>query len=462
MLRRFTRRLAKKDFDAWAYSLEPRWHQGLPAPGSVNVAVEDIKFAYNAWSLLRMCTFYGLHRPKVLSGLTRTQPPMDIAHGGNRLFHLNSRVGEPLSKRSTTIALTPDHPKAVPLQQFPWREHISASLSDPDSEGLEIVLGMENGLSDAVSEQCDHHVYIAQYGSIGSLSMMSALAIATHVAVSACGQAPMPSPDARHAASPVMGHMPMSNHATPTSADPRPHETSLLDMSNADIVELLKHRRSKYPLQIGILVHNQLGDRNIGAVMRNANAFNCDQMIVANRRRFNRRGAVGTHHLLDICFVAATSSPECMRRLEGKEVWQLHQYYPYLVLDPAGDELGAMSRCSDSDTFIRHADPGLQEYLSTHNRGGQSAGHDAPDIFLDDEESLMDAVRSVKARSLKGIVLAVPEEGTVPHEQLAGVSHRVLHLIGPERLSASSQRGMNAAMTTAIALERIRTCIDCL
>lgn len=51
-------------------------------------------------------------------------------------------------------------------------------------------------------------------------------------------------------------------------------------------------------------MYNQFGDRNIGAVMRNANVYNCELMLVLGRRRFNKRGALGTHHLLNLHLLA--------------------------------------------------------------------------------------------------------------------------------------------------------------
>lgn len=457
----------KKDFDAWAYSIDwPQRRSVLPLLNVISLAVEDIKFAYNAWSLLRLAMFYGVGRPKVLSDLVNTTPSMDISLGGNRLFYLHARVGEPLSERRVKIALTPDHPKAVPVQQFPWREEILRCRDGSSMDGLELVLGMENGLSEPVACMCDHYVYIAQYGSIGSLSMISALAIATHIATAAalsCSGASSRSDMLVPTATPVKGHMPQSNHPG-AQMNPRPHETNLLHLSNADIVELLRQRRMSYALQVGVLMYNALGDRNIGAVMRNANAFNCEEMIILNRRRFNRRGAVGTNHLLRTSFVESAADPEFSRLIEGYEVWLLYQYYPYLGLCDGDDG----PHYDSESTFVRHEDSRLLCYLATghvlhsgHPLTSQNALLTCETaLCLDDEASLMAGVRGVKEAGLKGILLAVPEEGSVTHPEVVAVCSRVLFVTDPNNLVNRVQRGLNAALSTAVALERIRTCID--
>jgi len=44
-----------------------------------------------------------------------------------------------------------------------------------------------------------------------------------------------------------------------------------------------------------ILISNKLNDFNIGSVIRNANAFLAKEVIIYGRKKFDRRGTVGTH-----------------------------------------------------------------------------------------------------------------------------------------------------------------------
>tara|TARA_R100001015_G_C4478391_1_gene59684 strand:- start:81 stop:599 length:519 start_codon:yes stop_codon:yes gene_type:complete len=45
------------------------------------------------------------------------------------------------------------------------------------------------------------------------------------------------------------------------------------------------------------------GDFNISTLIRNANAFNVEKIYYLGKKRFDRRGTVGTHHYVDLCFL---------------------------------------------------------------------------------------------------------------------------------------------------------------
>ena len=45
------------------------------------------------------------------------------------------------------------------------------------------------------------------------------------------------------------------------------------------------------------------GDFNISTMIRNANAFNAKKVFYCGKRRFDRRGAVGTHHYVDLNYI---------------------------------------------------------------------------------------------------------------------------------------------------------------
>lgn len=454
------------DFDAWAYHVHwPQTRRHLPLFPHASLAVEDIKFAYNAWSLLRLAMFFGTGHPKILSNMTNTTPSMDLQYGGNRLFFMHANVAQPLSPSRLKVALTPCHPNAVCIQQFQWASELAKSATE-SRDGVEIVLGMENGLSEAVTNACDRHVFIPQYGSIGSLSMLCALAIATHLAASsfAATDGGVHAPTEAAMPVPELGHMPLSA-ATSQEKGTRPHEADMLHMSNTDIKQLLAARRERYPLQIAVVMHNELADRNIGAVMRNANAFNCEKLILVNRRKFNRRGAVGTHHLLDMHHCDTVHDASFAAHTAEYDMWLVYPYYPYLKV--YGDE--ANSTGAAAGTFLRPTDPRLAEWLSTNH--SLTEGHLlcqshphllGSGVFLDDPASLQRAVRQVALRGKKGILLVVPEEGTTVVPQLAALCSRVLFNTHPSRLALEVQRGLNPALATAVALERLRTMIDSL
>ncbi|CAJ1989320.1 SpoU rRNA Methylase family [Leishmania donovani] len=459
------KRLAHKDFDAWGYHIQWPQNQILsPLTGKVNFVVEDIKFAYNAWSLLRLAMFFGVEHPKVLSDMTKTTPSMDIMLSGNRLFFMHSRVKANLTRSKVRIALTPNHPRAFPVQELVWNTQFR--FRDHQSAGVELVLGMENGLSQEVADACNLCTYIPQYGSVGSLSMLSALAIAAHSTWRAAVREEGNTSDtslAPHRA--LHGHMPLSN-SPDRQRDSLPHEMDLLACSNAAIKDLLEERRRSYDLQVSVLIYNELGDRNIGAVIRNANVFNCEYVAIVNRRRFNRRGALGTHKVMNVLFFETVNDDAARQLFEGYEVWLLYPYYPNLVMYEA-ERKGDAS--NSSSTFVRHEDPVLQAWGATQHE--LTSEHPLvvryphlcqKAVFLDDDLSLASCVQDVKRRKLRGILLAVPEEGCSPHPSLCKLSHRVVHVISPSFLPHQTQRGLNPALSTAIALERLRCAVDTL
>ena len=45
------------------------------------------------------------------------------------------------------------------------------------------------------------------------------------------------------------------------------------------------------------------GDFNISTLIRNANAFNAKKVYYLGKKRFDRRGAVGTHHYVDLVYL---------------------------------------------------------------------------------------------------------------------------------------------------------------
>ncbi|KPA79372.1 hypothetical protein ABB37_05812 [Leptomonas pyrrhocoris] len=465
MLRRIRAEFAPKDFDAWAYNIW--WPQDQlisPLTGKVDFVVEDIKFAYNAWCLLRLAMFFGVRHPKILSNMVNTTPSMDIMLAGNRLFYMHSRVEAQFAPDKVRIALTPNHPRAFPIQKFSWLQHCTQYR--PGATGVELVLGMENGLSPEVADACDHCTYIPQYGSIGSLSMLSALAIAAHTMSRSLRNENKAFliPDGASTTR-SSGHMPLSRNPHPLKRG-LPHEVDLLPCSNVEIRNILRERRQMYDLQMSVMMYNELGDRNIGAVIRNANAFNCEYVVIINRRRFNRRGAVGTQKVLDVRFFETVYDDEARTLLDDYEVWLLYPYYPNLLIYDGNTD---MYSALQSATFLRHGDPLLCAWRASQHR--LTAQHPllcahprlaADPVYLDDDESLTRAVQKVKEKKLRGIILAVPEEGSSPHPSLRDVCHRVVYVSDPTVLPHATQRGLNPALSTAISFERIRSAIDAL
>lgn len=67
-----------------------------------------------------------------------------------------------------------------------------------------------------------------------------------------------------------------------------------------------------------VLMEHWKGDFNISTMIRNANAFNASQVFYIGKKRFDRRGTVGTHHYVDLNYL---NDFEDLARLKEKYVF---------------------------------------------------------------------------------------------------------------------------------------------
>ena len=72
-------------------------------------------------------------------------------------------------------------------------------------------------------------------------------------------------------------------------------------------------RSTSHPFSV--LMENWQGDFNIGTMIRNANAFNAKKVFYYGRRRYDRRGTVGTHHYVDLNHI---DTSEALRELKKR------------------------------------------------------------------------------------------------------------------------------------------------
>lgn len=62
----------------------------------------------------------------------------------------------------------------------------------------------------------------------------------------------------------------------------------------------------KHMTPLIIITENLIGDFNISQIVRTANAFNAMSVYIAGNKRWNRRGAVGTHHYTEVAHFECT------------------------------------------------------------------------------------------------------------------------------------------------------------
>jgi|TARA_R100000315_G_C5210728_1_gene125125 tRNA G18 (ribose-2'-O)-methylase SpoU len=52
-----------------------------------------------------------------------------------------------------------------------------------------------------------------------------------------------------------------------------------------------------------VMMEHWQGDFNIGTMIRNANAFNAKKVFYYGKKKYDRRGSVGTHHYVDLAYI---------------------------------------------------------------------------------------------------------------------------------------------------------------
>lgn len=62
----------------------------------------------------------------------------------------------------------------------------------------------------------------------------------------------------------------------------------------------IKEDLKKNANPLAVCMEHWKGDFNISTLIRNANAFNVKKVIYLGKKKFDRRGTVGTHHYVDI------------------------------------------------------------------------------------------------------------------------------------------------------------------
>lgn len=92
--------------------------------------------------------------------------------------------------------------------------------------------------------------------------------------------------------------------------DPR----NVVDMYKYWTVDAIKADLRTKCNNFSVLITNEFHDFNIGSVIRNANAFCAKEVIVYGRKKFDRRGTVGSHLYTDLKHVKFTDELD----LEGK------------------------------------------------------------------------------------------------------------------------------------------------
>lgn len=70
-------------------------------------------------------------------------------------------------------------------------------------------------------------------------------------------------------------------------------------------VEEIKSRLAAKAFPFAVLMENWQGDFNLGQCVRNANAFGAKEVYYIGKKRYDRRGAVGTYKYTDVKYLSS-------------------------------------------------------------------------------------------------------------------------------------------------------------
>ena len=72
--------------------------------------------------------------------------------------------------------------------------------------------------------------------------------------------------------------------------------------------ESIKRDLQRTSNPFAVCMEHWQGDFNISTLIRNANAFNAEKVFYLGKKRFDRRGTVGSHHYVDLVFLDGSVS----------------------------------------------------------------------------------------------------------------------------------------------------------
>lgn len=72
--------------------------------------------------------------------------------------------------------------------------------------------------------------------------------------------------------------------------------------------ESIKRDLQRTANPFAVCMEHWQGDFNISTLIRNANAFNAEKVFYLGKKRFDRRGTVGSHHYVDLVFLDGSVS----------------------------------------------------------------------------------------------------------------------------------------------------------
>ena len=75
---------------------------------------------------------------------------------------------------------------------------------------------------------------------------------------------------------------------------------NVMDQYKAMTVDQIRHSVLSKTFPYAVLMEQWVGDFNISTMIRNANAFGAGEVFYVGKKKFDRRGTVGSHHYISL------------------------------------------------------------------------------------------------------------------------------------------------------------------
>ena len=78
---------------------------------------------------------------------------------------------------------------------------------------------------------------------------------------------------------------------------------NVIDKYKGLSIQQIRDDLQKNAHNFAVMMEHWHGDFNIGTMIRNANAFNAKKVFYYGKKKYDRRGTVGTHHYVDLTYI---------------------------------------------------------------------------------------------------------------------------------------------------------------
>lgn len=133
-------------------------------------------------------------------------------------------------------------------------------------------------------------------------------------------------------------------------------EKNVIDEFKGLSKEQIKNHLKNTSFPYAVLFENWIGDFNLSTGIRNANAFNASEIYYIGRKRFDKRGAVGTYNYKDVSFIESED-----------QLFKLKEKYTFIGIDNIPGSVSMKNFIWPKNTLMIFGEEGkgLSKYVQT-------------------------------------------------------------------------------------------------